>query len=179
MTNDQENCWVCGEGPIPAKCMIVGEAPGPDECKELRPFIGKAGKFLRAALGSHDHIRISNVAKSFPGRDSEGKIISPPPPVQIQQELPYLVQEMGLVRPEVILALGGTAIKELTGYDGVAKARAKAEHSGGYLPLLTRFDHRADVIPTWHPSHIDGRGREDEPSWREDIDRFVRHRLDA
>lgn len=143
----------------------------------LRPFIGDAGQFLRDALiasgASPERIRISNIAKSFPGRDSQGVIISPPPRAQIDRELPFLIAEIQRVSPVFVLALGGTAIKELTGHRTVEGARSSSAEVGGVLPLLADFHHSAHVIPTWHPSHIRGRGRADEPRWRDDIRRFA------
>ena len=171
----EDDCWVDGEGPIPCKCMIIGEAPGPEECKVGRPFIGQAGQFLRKALRGCDcdadptEYRITNIVKSFPGRNSRGKIRRPSAK-QISLELPYLQDEIRKVQPKFILALGNTSIKTLTGYATVASARRN-----GWLPLtLVGLDDKTQVLPTYHPSYIlQGFGRSYEAVWLSDIKVFV------
>jgi DNA polymerase len=175
MTNEHEHCWVCGEGPIPADWMILGEAPGPDECRRLRPFIGQAGQFLRRALkdlgADADEIRISNIAKSFPGYNPQSEI-NPPSATQIQRELPFLIDEIPKVQPKCILALGVTAINELTGKRTVQAARAAQVN--GFLSLLPKFGHSTSVVPTWHPAFIrGGRGQTHQQDWLDDIKRFL------
>lgn len=174
------DCWVPGEGPIPCKWMIIGEAPGPEECEAGKPFIGDAGKFLREALeGCDAHpglIRITNTVKIFPGRHQTGERkgkIKAPSHEQIRSGFPLLRHEILEVKPVLILALGVPAIKTLTGCRTVEAARAKAARTRGRIPLLAVFDHEAQVVPTWHPSYIKGRGKKYDPSWRDDIGRFV------
>jgi uracil-DNA glycosylase family 4 len=168
------DCWVPGNGPIPCACMIVGEAPGPDECAAEKPFVGQAGRFLRAALRADpEKIRITNTVKFFPGYDANGDILDPSPG-EIRRGFPCLKDEISETKPRYILALGAIAIETLTGYSTAKRAREEGERSEGCLPLLEDFGHPAQVMPTWHPSFIMQRfGRKHEEEWRHDIERFA------
>lgn len=103
---------VHGTGPVPAKTMIIGEAPGEDENTEGAPFVGRSGRELDRLLASGGVSRadayITNVVKHWPGPGN------PTPGVKIIRACkPWLLEEIALVDPEVIIAVGGISAKAL------------------------------------------------------------------
>ena len=101
---------VFGEGVIDANLMFIGEAPGADEDRLGRPFVGKAGKLLDKGLNALEFDRyknfyIANICKCRP----EGNRI----PMEDEAEacLPYLRNQVALIKPRIIVCLGATAAK--------------------------------------------------------------------
>lgn len=138
---------VPGIGSSSAKLAIIGEAPGREEEAAGLPFIGSTGKMVDSMLlssgSSRDQVYLSNVCKVRPpGNDIKRlKEIG----VDIQDHLPQLIEELRVLKPNAILALGNTALRYLTGEDGIKKWR------GSILPC--KFS-SAKVIPTIHPAAI-------------------------
>lgn len=93
--------------------MLIGEAPGPDEDEQGIPFIGRAGKFLDkmfAEVGfDTERCHISNTCRCFPGT------IKPPTTDQVEACKPWLLKEIDIIKPRVIITLGLPAFKNLTG----------------------------------------------------------------
>lgn len=106
---------VCGEGPCPSPVMLVGEAPGATEDHQGRPFVGAAGQLLNELLASVDMVRqqvfITNVVKCRPPGNRE------PRPEEVEACRKYLTVQIRLLEPGVIVALGGPALRTLTGQD--------------------------------------------------------------
>jgi DNA polymerase len=134
---------VFGEGKPGADVMFVGEAPGADEDKQGRPFVGKAGQLLTKiieAMGfSREDVYIANVLKCRPPDNRE------PAPAEAAACRPALEEQVEIVRPRVIVALGGHAFRTLTGATeaGITAARGRfGEYRG--IPLM----------PTFHPSYL-------------------------
>ncbi len=99
---------VFGEGSPAARLMFVGEAPGADEDQTGRPFVGKAGALLTDMITKgmgleRSEVFIANVLKSRPPENRK------PTPDEIKNCLPYLEQQIAIVRPEFLCLLGGTA----------------------------------------------------------------------
>lgn len=141
---------VVGEGPANAKLMIVGEQPGDEEDLSGRPFVGPAGKLFDKALKatgvSRDSIYVSNVVKHFKF-ESRGKrrIHSRPNAGEIQHCKYWLMNEIKLIRPNLILAMGATAAGVLTGSDkNLGERRGQLQYSYE-IPA---------VMITFHPSAI-------------------------
>jgi DNA polymerase len=131
--------------------MVVGEQPGDREDLEGRPFVGPAGRLLDSALEAagidRKKVYLTNAVKHFKFTRVElhqRRLHKPPSPGEVRACLPWLAQEIRLVKPGLIVALGSTAAKALLG--------AKF--------LVTR--HRAEIIesqwgrvfPTVHPSSV-------------------------
>ena len=135
---------VPGFGPAPADVMYVGEAPAAKEEAEGRPFVGQAGKELDDCLAraniSRDDIFIGNSVRC---RLQDGH---KPSAAELNACRFFTVQELSHVRPKIILALGGTALKALTGKTGIQESRGKL------LPLLPTFRSDIRVVPTYHPA---------------------------
>jgi uracil-DNA glycosylase family 4 len=122
--------------------MFIGEGPGADEDAQGRPFVGKAGQLLTkmiVAMGyAREDVFIANVVKCRPPDNRA------PLPEEMETCLPYLRQQIGLVRPKVIIGLGATAIKGLLGKTaGITKLRGTWQEYGGIK-----------LMPTFHPSYL-------------------------
>jgi len=112
---------VLGEGPQDAKIMIIGEAPGREEDRAGRPFEGRAGKLLRKTLDMNglNSVYITNVVKHRPPNNRK------PKKDEIETCSKFLLEEIKIVKPKVIIALGSTASKFLTGEEKINVAFEK------------------------------------------------------
>ena len=138
--------------------MLIGEAPGEQETLQRRPFVGKAGKnldgFLAAVNLRREDIYISNVVKIRPTKVSEKGSVSNRPPNREELALftPYLMEEILLVQPGVIVTLGNVALKALMGPRAVIgdlhgrSAQAQIAHG----PQRGAFQ----IFPLYHPASI-------------------------
>jgi DNA polymerase len=99
---------VPGEGNHDADVMLVGEAPGASEDKQGRPFVGRAGKFLDQLLGEagleRGDVYITNVVKARPPGNRDPKA------GEVAHYLPWLEQQLALIRPSVVIPLGRHAL---------------------------------------------------------------------
>ena len=142
---------VFGEGPSTAHVMLVGEQPGDREDIEGRPFVGPAGRLLERALDdagiARDDVYVTNAVKHFRCEEQRGKkrIHRKPSLAHIRACAPWLSEELRVVAPEVVVAMGATAARAIAG-----KEVRVTEHRG--QPLETPLD--AVVVPTVHPSSI-------------------------
>lgn len=101
---------VFGEGNIKAKIMFIGEAPGADEDRTGKPFVGKAGQLLTKGLTALELLRdrdyyICNICKCRPENNRT------PFEEEAHTCIPYLRNQVALVRPRIIVCLGATAMK--------------------------------------------------------------------
>ena len=100
-----------GVGPCPADILIVGEAPGFNEDRQGEPFVGAAGKLLDTLLAriglSRADVYITNVLKCRPPMNRD------PMPNEAEACSPYLVRQLELVQPKVVLILGRHALERL------------------------------------------------------------------
>ncbi|HST60271.1 MAG TPA: uracil-DNA glycosylase family protein, partial [Longimicrobium sp.] len=115
---------VFGEGREDADILVVGEAPGQDEDRSGRPFVGRAGKLLDLVLQSagfaRDDVYICNVLKCRPPQNRN------PQPDEVSACSPYLLKQVELVQPRVILAFGAFAAQTLLGTDiSIGKLRGR------------------------------------------------------
>jgi len=130
------------EGNRKARLMFVGEAPGADEDEQSRPFVGRAGQLLTKiieAIGlKRESVLIGNVNRCRPPGNR------PPTPQEASMCRPFLLREIAIVQPEVIVTLGNTAMKNLLGTnEGITKARGKFQDYKGIK-----------VMPTFHPAYL-------------------------
>ncbi len=139
---------VFGVGNPNAELMFVGEAPGADEDKQGEPFVGRAGELLTKiinAMGlSRDNIYIANVLKCRPDMPPNTPGNRPPTAEEMQRCLPYLREQIAIIKPRVIVALGKTAMTGLTGADEPMGAMRGRWFSFENIPLLA----------TYHPSYL-------------------------
>ena len=134
---------VLGVGDRNADWLIVGEAPGAEEDKQGEPFVGQAGRLLDAMLASiglarGDKVYITNVLKSRPPGNRD------PEPDEVAACMAYLLAQVELIRPKIILALGRVAAQSLLG-------------TGEALGRLRGSVHRFQGVPlvvTYHPAYL-------------------------
>ncbi len=134
---------VPGQGnPDTPDVMFIGEAPGYDEDQQGLAFVGAAGQLLTkmiAAMGyTRDEIFIANICKCRPPGNRT------PLPEEMQKCLPFLREQIAVIKPKVIVLLGGTAIKGLLDTQaGVTRLQGQWTSYEG-IP----------VMPTFHPSYL-------------------------
>lgn len=107
---------VPGEGPLSAKVMFVGQNPGADEDEVGRPFIGRAGKYLTKTLAEYgikrEDIYITNIVKHVSPKNRK------PFDEEVRACLPYLITQIRIIKPEIIVLLGASA-KETPRMEGI------------------------------------------------------------
>jgi len=149
-----EKIIVFGEGNEKAKIMLIGEAPGNQETLQKRPFVGQAGKnlneFLKVLELNREDIYISNVVKYRPFKVNKTKnTISnrPPKREEILECLPFLIEEMDFVEPEIIVTLGNVALKAVL-------SNQKASIGDKHGKLIELNDRTSRLFPLYHPASI-------------------------
>ncbi len=154
---------VFGAGNPNAELMFVGEAPGEDEDRQGAPFVGRAGELLTRIIGamglSRKDVYIANVLKCRPDMPEGAPGNRPPTPQEMQQCLPYLREQIAIIRPRVLVALGKTAMAGLTGADEPMGAMRGRWFSFENIPLLA----------TYHPSYLlrNGSNTEKRKVWED------------
>jgi uracil-DNA glycosylase family protein len=111
---------VLGEGPKHAAIVLVGEQPGDQEDLQGRPFVGPAGQILDRALHEagidRDKVYITNAVKHFKFvRRGKRRIHEKPTAGDVKHDRPWLMKELELVQPRLVVALGATAVLALAG----------------------------------------------------------------
>jgi DNA polymerase len=141
---------VYGEGDPCARVLVVGEGPGENEDKQGRPFIGRAGELLEKMLGAIDIARedvfICNTVKCRPTLDDGVRLRNrAPDPSEMKNCRPYLDEQIEIIRPEIILALGAPAAKSFMGEKfSITKQRGQWYDGPNGIP----------TIATFHPAYI-------------------------
>ena len=139
---------VFGVGNPDAEVMFIGEAPGAAEDARGEPFVGPAGQLLTKIIGAmgltRDEVYIANVLKCRPDmpRGSFGN--RPPTPDEMQTRLPYLAEQIQIIQPKVLVALGATAVEGLLGTRNPMHAMRGRWHAHEERPLMV----------TYHPSYL-------------------------
>jgi uracil-DNA glycosylase len=136
-----------------ARVMLVGQAPGPREAGFGRPFAYTAGKRMfgwLATIGIDEEtfrrrIHIGAVIRCFPGRDPKAGGDRVPDATEIANCARHLDRELALLRPELVIAVGTLAAKQLI---GVAELKSIV----GRTHRVTRAGHTFDVVVLPHPS---------------------------
>jgi uracil-DNA glycosylase family 4 len=139
---------VFGVGDINAELMFIGEAPGADEDAQGEPFVGAAGQLLTRiikAMGlSRETVYIANILKCRPDTPGQTAGNRKPTSDEMKTCLPYLLAQIDVIKPKVIVALGATAVEGLLGKtEGITKLRGK---------LQTFRD--TPLMPTFHPAYL-------------------------
>ncbi len=131
---------VPGEGGVDARIMICGQAPGRKEDEEGRPFVGKAGKLLNELLASIELKRektfITSPIKCFPPKNRAPKTD------ELKACRPYLEEQIRIIDPRIIIALGNYALKSLIDKKiTISRLHGKTQERGGRI-----------IFPTFHPA---------------------------
>ena len=149
-----QNCHLCelsksrqkvvfGEGNPHADLLFIGEAPGATEDSSGKPFTGRSGELLTKMIEnvlqlSRSDVYITNIVKCRPPNNQV------PTPTQAHTCQPYLLKQIELIKPKLIVTLGATAYHYLTGDEtGITKIRGILHKQNGYT-----------IIPTYHPSYL-------------------------
>lgn len=133
---------VFGVGDRRAQWLFVGEAPGADEDRQGEPFVGRAGQLLNAMIAAvglkREQVYIANVLKCRPPNNRD------PQPNEVEQCEPYLIRQIELIQPKLIVALGRHAAHSLLKTD-LALARLRGQRlSYQDIPLVV----------TYHPAYL-------------------------
>ncbi|MBP7829128.1 MAG: uracil-DNA glycosylase [Kiritimatiellae bacterium] len=133
---------VPGQGSTAPEIMFIGEGPGADEDQQGLAFVGRAGQLLTKiieAMGfTREQVFIGNIVKCRP----PGNRV--PMPEEMQTCLPYLREQIALLKPKVIVALGATAVKGLLDtQSGITRLRGQWMSYEGI-----------DLMPTFHPAYL-------------------------
>jgi len=134
---------VFGEGNPNAKVMFIGEGPGATEDETGRPFVGRAGQLLTKMIENvlempRSEVYIANIVKCRP----PGNRV--PTPEEARSCIPYLFKQIQIVDPKILVALGATSYRWLTG-DNTPISKIRGE--------MVKFEDRI-LIPTFHPSYL-------------------------
>lgn len=153
------------EGNNRARLMFVGEAPGADEDMQARPFVGRAGQLLTKIIESigfkREEVLIGNINRCRPPGNRA------PTPDEVAMCKPFLLREIAAVRPEVIVVMGNTAMKNLLEVkEGITRLRGIFQDYQGIK-----------IMPTFHPAYLLRDPSKKRETW-EDLKR-VRNCLDS
>lgn len=163
--SEGRNEFVFGVGDPHASLMLIGEGPGREEDMRGEPFVGPAGRLLDKILAAIDMSRemvyITNVVKCRPPKNRA------PTAEEIETCYPYLISQVKLVRPRLILALGGVAMQTLIKSKGTLGSMRNRVHK--FMGV--------DLMVTYHPAALLRNPQYKRPCW-EDMKR-VREYLES
>ena len=146
---------VLGEGDLHAALMFIGEGPGAQEVATGRPFVGAAGQLLDrmlAAIGmTREQVYICNIVKCRPPQNRV------PEPDERSACMPYLRQQVALVRPKIIVCLGSTPTRALLG----DQMRITRDRGVWQLKKGVWF------MPTYHPAALLRDLDKKRPAWED------------
>lgn len=161
---------VPGEGPIGATMMLVGEQPGDREDQMGRPFVGPAGRVLDKCLADagidRSMVFLTNAVKRFKFEQrGKRRLHQTPTAGDIAHERWWLQEEIRLVGPKIVVALGGTALRALTDRRALGPIRGQ---------ILSCGDHR--LLATVHPSYLlrlrnEPKQSEEQASFQHDLEK--------
>jgi uracil-DNA glycosylase family 4 len=139
---------VFGVGNPDADLMFIGEAPGVDEDKQGEPFVGRAGqlltRILKAMNFAREDVYIANILKCRPDTPSGTFGNRAPTPKEMQTCRPYLVEQIEIIQPKILVALGAVAVEGLLGMRGTMRELRGRWHAYNGIPLMI----------TYHPAYL-------------------------
>jgi DNA polymerase len=136
---------VFADGNPQSRLMLVGEAPGRDEDIEGLPFVGRSGKLLDRMLAAIGLDRTSvYIANVVPWRPPGNRT---PTPQETQVCLPFILRQIELANPDILVCLGGPSAQTLLGQSGITKIR------GRWFPFNTGT-REIRAMPTFHPAFL-------------------------
>jgi uracil-DNA glycosylase len=146
---------VFGVGNPDAEIMFVGEAPGADEDAQGEPFVGRAGQLLTRiikAMGfAREDVYIANILKCRPDTPGSAYGNRPPTPKEMQTCRPYLMEQIDIIQPRVIVALGAVAVEGLLGTRAPMRELRGRWNSFNGTPLMVTY-HPAYLLRNQSPS---------------------------
>ena len=149
---------VFGEGNPEAEVMFIGEGPGNQEDLSGRPFVGRAGELLTRIIENgmgkpRSEVYIANIVKCRPTIDLQMTRDRPPETEEVESCTPYLLKQIEIINPKVIITLGNPSTRFLLNTNiGITKMRGNWGEFNGIA-----------VMPTYHPSYIIRNGGDKSP----------------
>ena len=148
---------VFGVGNRNADWLVIGEAPGADEDQQGEPFVGRAGQLLNAMLFAiglqREQVYIANILKCRPTDNRD------PAATEVACCEPYLLRQIELIQPKIILAVGRIAAQNLLKTDtAIGKLRGQLHHYG---------PQRTPVVVTYHPAYLLRSPGEKRKAWED------------
>lgn len=144
---------VFGVGDAAARWVFVGEAPGAEEDRQGEPFVGRAGQLLNAMLAAlglkREEVYIANVLKCRPPNNRD------PRPEEVAQCEPFLIRQIELINPSIIVGLGRHAVHSLLKTDLALGKLRGTKHDYHGIPL----------IATYHPAYLLRSPQEKHKAW--------------
>jgi len=146
---------VFGEGSPDARIMFIGEAPGREEDIQARPFVGEAGKLLTKLIEkmgektgfTRKDVYIANIVKCRPPMNRD------PHDDEMRSCSPFLVRQIEIIAPEVIVSLGRIAAFSLSGRTGPLTSFSITRERGKFFDYKIG-DQSIPVMPTFHPAYL-------------------------
>ena len=139
---------VFGVGNPDAEVMFIGEAPGLDEDKQGEPFVGRAGQLLTKILSAMNFARedvyIANILKCRPDMPPGSSGNRAPTAIEMENCRPYLVEQIEIIQPKVLVALGAVAVEGLLGMRAAMRELRGRWHAYNGTPLMI----------TYHPAYL-------------------------
>jgi uracil-DNA glycosylase len=139
---------VFGVGNPDAELMFIGEAPGADEDQQGEPFVGRAGQLLtriiKAMNFAREDVYIANILKCRPDMPVGSFGNRPPTATEMQTCRPYLVEQVEIIQPSVLVALGAVAVEGLLGTRATMRELRGRWHTYNSIPLMI----------TYHPAYL-------------------------
>jgi DNA polymerase len=139
---------VFGVGNPDADLMFIGEAPGADEDQQGEPFVGRAGqlltRILKAMNFTREDVYIANILKCRPDMPAGSFGNRTPTPTEMQTCRPYLVEQIDVIQPSVLVALGAVAVEGLLGTRATMRELRGCWHTYNSIPLMI----------TYHPAYL-------------------------
>ena len=162
---------VFGTGDPHAELMFIGEGPGADEDAQGLPFVGRAGQLLNNMIGAmglkREQVYIANIVKCRPPGNRT------PERDECDTCSPFLMRQINVIRPKVIVALGATAAKNLLGMnDSMASMRGKFYDFSPPSEGGEQFECKLAV--TYHPAFLLRDPRQKKETWK-DLQMVMRH----
>jgi len=153
---------VVGSGPTPCSLMIIGEGPGAQEDEQGLPFVGKAGQLLTKILESvginrETDVYIANTVKCRPPKNRD------PLPTEIDACQDYLIRQIQVIQPRILLLLGSPSLKNILGPDHkITQVRGQ-----WFKADVDYMDEPLYIMPLFHPAYLLRNQRRDEgsPKW--------------
>jgi len=146
---------VFGVGNPDAEIMFIGEAPGADEDAQGEPFVGRAGqlltKIIKAMGFAREEVYIANILKCRPDVPAGSFGNRPPTPREMQTCRPYLMEQIDIIKPKVIVALGTVAVEGLLGTRAPMRELRGRWDSVNGTPLMITY-HPAYLLRNQSPS---------------------------
>jgi uracil-DNA glycosylase len=148
------NNTVFGEGAFTADLMLIGEGPGRDEDQQGRPFVGRSGqlltKMLKAMGFDRKEVFIANIVKCRPPQNRN------PHPDEADECMPYLLRQIEIIQPKVLVLLGAVPMKFILNKTGITRVHGQWFEFNGIKTL-----------PTFHPSFLLRDPRQKKHAWND------------